>query len=187
MSTAALDTQITADELSHIGMADGTFEIVYGELVELPPMGIHEILLGYMLTRYLDDHVKEHGLGRIFPDGAKFRLARDPDLVRGPDVSFVEEDRIPADLFEKGYMDIAPDFAVEVISDSNSFAEIEGKVTEYLAADVRLIWVINPGTRTACIHTQGSNVRRVNENDELDGGDVIPGFKLRLKDLFEKV
>jgi Uma2 family endonuclease len=186
MSTAVA-AQCTADDLEYLCKGDGIFEIVYGELVELMPMGIHEILLGYTLTRFLDDFVKEHNWGRAFPDGARFRLARDPDLVRGPDVSFVQEVRIPVDLFEKGYMDIAPDFAVEVISDSNSFAEIEGKVTEYLAANVRLIWVINPGTRTAYIYTQDSIVRRVNENDELDGGEVIPGFKLRLIDLFEKV
>lgn len=183
--TAVAQTLVTADDLDRVSREDGVFEVVNGELVEVPSVGNYETLLEVELIVALKEYVSAKVPGILLPGRARFRLKRDPDLVRGPDVSFTSRERLPEAPFEKGYFDLAPDLAVEIVSASNPSSYTEQKVSEYLDADVRMVWVIYPDTRTAYLYTSKDSVRRIDENGELDGGEAVPGFKMRLGDLFD--
>ena len=183
--TAAAQALVTAEELCRMGKDDGVFEIVDGELVEVPPVGNYESRLEHLLATALENYVRDRAPGMVLPATSRFRLKRDPDLVRGPDVSFTSKERLPEDPFRKGFSDVAPDLVAEIVSPSNPSSYTEQKVSEYLDADVRMVWVIYPDTRTAYLYTSKDAVRRIDEDGELDGGEAVPGFRMRLGDLFD--
>ena len=158
------------------------FELVDGVLVE-KAMGATEALLASNIGRYLWNHLDNRDLGVILGSDGMMRLR--PRLVRIPDVSFISWDQIPSGEFpSKPIPDLFPDLAVEVLSDSNTVAEIDRKLSEYFEAGCRLAWIIDPKTHTADVYTSATDSRHLRPNQSLDGGDVLPGFKLPLKELF---
>ena len=115
-----------------------------------------------------------------------FILRRDPDLVRAPDQAFVSQARLEANPPpERGYWELAPDLAVEIISPEDRAGEIEEKVRDYLQAGVRLVWLLYPLTRRAHVYAADGSVRVILEERELDGEDVLPGFRAPLAELFD--
>ena len=104
--------------------------------------------------------------------------------VRSPDASFVAAGRLPGDRGPAGFIEMAPDLAVEVLSPADRRREVLGKVGEFLDAGSRLVWVLDPEQRTAAAYRSPTDVRRLGENDCLDGEDVIPGFACVLGDIF---
>ena len=158
------------------------FELVDGVLVE-KAMGATEALLASNIGRYLWNHLDNRDLGVILGSDGMMRLR--PRLVRIPDVSFISWDQIPSGKFpSKPIPDLFPDLAVEVLSDSNTVAEIDRKLSEYFEAGCRLAWIIDPKTHTADVYTSPTQCRHLRPNQTLEGGDVLPGFKLPLKELF---
>ena len=122
--------------------------------------------------------------GLDLPADASYQCFPDePARVRKPDVSFIRFGRLPGEQLPEGHTRIAPDFAGEVVSPNDLALELDRKVKEYLAAGVRLVWVIFPDTRSARIHRANGSVAEVRENDELGGEDVIPGFRCTVRDL----
>ena len=108
-----------------------------------------------------------------------------PRLVRIPDVSFISWDQLPDGEFpSEPVPQLYPDLAVEVLSRSNTPGEMELKVREYFEAGSRLVWIIDPATQTADVYTAPDECRRLKPTQSLDGSDVLPGFKLALKELF---
>jgi Uma2 family endonuclease len=129
--------------------------------------------------------VRQHRLGVLFAAETGFKLFRDPDTVRAPDVAFVAQARIPADGVPKtGYWEIAPDLVAEVVSPNDSWAEVQDKVSDYLAAGVRLVWVVEPSTQTVTAYRSFKQAQIVTVAETLDGEDVVPGFSLPLAQLF---
>lgn len=158
------------------------FELVDGVLVE-KAMGATEALLASNIGRYLWNHLDDRDLGVVLGSDGMMRLR--PRLVRIPDVSFISWNQIPSGEFpSKPIPDLYPDLAVEVLSDSNTPAEIERKLAEYFEAGCRLAWIIDPKTHTAEIYTSPTDCQHLRSNQSLDGRDVLPGFKLPLKELF---
>src|SRR5262249_53669864 len=104
--------------------------------------------------------------------------------VRKPDVTFVRLDRMPRVPGAEGYIDIAPDLAVEVVSPNDLAYELEAKVVEYLDAGVSLVWVIDSEARRVRVHRRDGSVSWLREKDELSGKDVIPGFRCPVSALF---
>ena len=106
--------------------------------------------------------------------------------MRAPDVAFVRRERVLAagrvDAFWRG----APDLAVEVISPNDLYTEVDEKVAEYLEHGARLVFVVNPRRRTVAEHRPGEPVRVLTVEDTLDGHDVVPGWSLAVRDLFEE-
>lgn len=137
-----------------------------------------------LILRLLDPFVLAHGLGEVFADGVGYILARGPDLVRIPDVSFIARERLPAGVVPEGFIPGAPDLAVEIVSPGDRAEEIYGKVREYLGAGTRLVWVVWPRYRAVTAYTPDGQVRELGQDDELDGGDVLPGFQARVAELF---
>ena len=161
------------------------FELVDGVLVE-KAMGARESLLATHISFLLKTYLVANDFGVVL--GADGMLRLRPRLVRIPDVAFISWDQIPSGEFpSKPIPDLYPDLAVEVLSDSNTVAEIDRKLTEYFEAGCRLAWIVDPKTNTADVYTSPTDCRHLKPSQSLDGGDVLPGFKLPLKELFASV
>jgi Uma2 family endonuclease len=185
MEPAATRRLLTAEEFMYEPPDDLRSELVAGEVVKEPPPGPeHEWLAGtvaYHLRRFLE----EHRLGRVL-GASGYVLKRGPDTVRGPDESFVSEERWSGKLDRRRYFEGAPDLAVEVASPEDSRPKLRQKAREYLAAGARLVWVVWPQRRTVDVHRPGSPPETLTLSDTLDGGDVLPGFALPVARIFEE-
>ncbi len=155
-------------------------ELVDGEIIVMGPAGTLHGHVNVQLALRLGAHVEAHGLGYVLDSSTGFRLPN--GNVRSPDLAFVLRERMALDGID-GPCDSVPDFAVEVLSPSESKRQVLDKVGEYLDAGVRLVWVIDPRARKAVAHRSLSDVRELREDDELDGEEVVPGFRCRLADV----
>ena len=158
-------------------------ELVDGVLVE-KTVGIYESYLALQMGHLLTMFVERHGLGMVVGADGMMRLAA--GLVRIPDVSFVSWSQLPGRRVPRvPIADLAPDLAVEVISPSNTAREMERKFQDFLAAGVRLVWYVHPGPQEVHVYTaERHDVLTLDQ--ELSGGDVLPGFALPLRQLFEE-
>ncbi len=177
---------LTADDLLTMPDVPGKrFELVNGELVEMTATSLlHNALVGLVFV-LLRTFVRERGLGMVCVDGAAYILRRDPDLVRVPDVSFVARDRIPVGGLGLVFWPFAPDLAVEIVSPNDRPGEVRTKVGEYVAAGARAVWVMSPARQALTVHRPNSASVTLGPDDEVDGGDVLPGFRVRVRDLFD--
>ena len=105
-------------------------------------------------------------------------------MVRAPDAAFVARERIPATGIPTGFWPFARDFAVEVASPSDRFTELQTKVAEYFRAGTRLVWIVEPATRTVHVYRASHELQAFGEEHELTGGDVLPGFRCPVRRLF---
>lgn len=180
-------TQITtADELFMMPDDGYCYDLIKGELRKMSPPGAEHGALAARLTIALGQYVEEHDLGEVFGAETGFKLASNPDTVLAPDLAFVSNERIPPTGIPVAYWPGAPDLAVEVVSPGNSRREIEEKITIYLAAGVRLVWIISPKQRTLTIYRANTEPVTLNESDILDGQDVLPGFQYSVARIFTR-
>ena len=158
-------------------------ELVDGVLVE-KTVGYYESHLAMRLGHFLTGFVEQNHLGVVAGEAGTLRLA--PGLVRIPDVSFTSWDQLPGRRIPREPIaDLAPDLAVEVISPSNTAPEMERKLQDYLAAGTRLVWYVLPVPQEVHVYT-GERHDVLTIDQELSGGDVLPGFALPLRRLFEE-
>lgn len=179
----------TADDLwviSHLPENDSKrFELSEGILIEMSPAGGKHGGIAGGLFGFVWNFVRQHQLGYITAAETGFILFKNPngkDIVRAPDVGFIKANRLPEGL-PSGYIPLAPDLAVEVVSPGDDADEVQLKVNQYLRYGTRLIWVAYPKSKTVMVHTPTGSYS-VDINGTLDGGDVLPGFKLPVKDIF---
>jgi Uma2 family endonuclease len=181
---SATERLVTAEEFER--MPESTryrYELVEGRLVRMsPPNTDHGRLVG-QITYLLKAHLKNHPVGIAVVETG-FTLASDPDTVRGPDVSFLLQERAPAPG-TRGFPKIPPDALFEVLSPDDRAAEIRKKIAEYLGRGVRLVVVVDPDDRTVVVHRPGAQPGTLRDDDVLDMADVIPGFTCRVSDIFE--
>lgn len=176
---------VTAEELLE-KPADGfRYELVEGKLRKMAPAGnVH----GYIAANFLGSlqrHVRTGELGRVYAAETGFRLSSDPDTVRAPDVAFVSRTRIEAAGEIAGYWPGAPDLAVEVLSPSDTHAEVTEKSLAWLEAGCRLVLAVDPSQRTVTAYRSRQDIRILTRDDTIDGADVVPGFALAVSDLFD--
>jgi Uma2 family endonuclease len=162
------------------------YEIVNGQRVELPPMSAYATWLASRLHGRLWPYAEDKGLGTSVAE-MLFVLDADHNLRRRPDVAFVSMARWPLDraLPETGDWDVVPDLAVEVISPNDVFKDVLAKVREYFHYGVQIVWVIAPEERQAYVYDAPTHVRILAGQDELTGGEAVPGFRLPLVHLFQ--
>jgi len=172
---------LTAEELFTMPNDGMRHELVRGELRTMVPPGSEHGFIALNLGAHLRSFVNAHDLGRAFVETG-YILSRHPDTVRSPDVSFVRKERL---LGGRGYYPGAPDLAVEVTSPTDRASDIEEKVAEYLHAGTRMVIVVEPEERVAIVHTPTATTS-LGINDVMDGGDVVPGWKLPLREIFEQ-
>jgi Uma2 family endonuclease len=176
----------TKDDLVRLhSREDKLYELVEGTLVE-KPMGFPESYLALELGFLLRTYLEANDLGFLCTPDVLIEFL--PELVRGPDVCFIRWDTrlgqtVPADQIGRQI----PDLAVEILSPSNSRREMLRKRKEYFLAGVRVIWEIDPATRTAEAYTAPDVKTGVGEAGTLAGGDVLPGFELPLAKLFARL
>ena len=161
------------------------FEIVNDQRVELPPMGAFETVLAFDIAAEIDQFAKSRGLGRAVTE-TLFRLKAEPNLQRRPDAAFVSVGRWPrARKIPRGNAwDVIPDLVVEVVSPTNLAEEMVTKIREYFEAGVRRAWVIYVHESLVYEYDSPRSIRVFGKEDSLDGGEVIPGFRLALDELF---
>ena len=179
----ATDRLIEAREFQQMPDDGYRHELVAGYVVSEPfPTLRHDRVRG-RIERLLYAHVTEHALGEVFCD-LGYLLAERPDTVRGPDVSFVARARLEG-IDERRWFRGAPDLAVEILSPSNRPGEIHAKVADYLAAGARQCWVVDSERWRVAVYRQLLFPMHLSAVDVLDGGDVLPGFSIRVGALFE--
>ncbi len=160
-------------------------ELVNGVLVE-KVMGMRESCLATMLVHILRTFLNGRRLGTVSGADGLMRLA--PGLVRIPDVAFISWDKFPGRrLPDAPIPDLFPDLAVEVLSRSNTEEEMAQKLRDYFDSGVRLVWFVDPETRTVEVNTSSDHSTVLREDQTLDGGDVLPGFSLPLRQLFAEL
>ena len=179
----ALKELVTAEALL-IQADDGfCYELREGELHQMPPTGADHGATVMDLGAPLAIFVKQHNLGRTFGAETGFKIAQNPDTVLAPDISFVRTERVPQSGMPRGYFPGAPDLAVEVVSPGDTVYEVDERVERWLNAGAAQVWIVNPRRRIITVYTaNGEQVLRV--GNTLEGGELLPGFKLSLNEIF---
>jgi len=175
----------TEDDVSEIeAREDRLYELENGILVE-KAMGWYESMIGVLISSAITSFLESHDLGKVF--GADGTLKLLPGTIKIPDVSFISWQRWPKQrLPRRPIPALVPDLAVEVLSETNTPEEMDDKLQKYFQAGVRLIWYVDPDSRTARSYTSATDVVEIDENGALDGGDVLPAFQLPLRQLFDE-
>jgi Uma2 family endonuclease len=159
--------------------ADRLFEYIGGEIVEVPS-NPRSSAIAYNIGFFIKLFVREHGIeGHVTGEAGGYMVSGER---YAPDVAFISKAKQPR-LAEKGYNPAPPDLAVEVMSPTDDPDDTQIKITNYLAAGT-VVWLVNPDKMQVQVHTPGKPTDRILPDETLDGGDVLPGFSLELKDIF---
>ena len=164
---------------------DRSIELVEGVIVEMPKPGGKHGQIAMRLSVRIGSYVEANNLGIATTGDTGFILERSDagrDTVRGLDIAFMKKGRVPDELPDS-LLDLAPDLAVEIISPNNKASDIEKKIQQLLSAGTSAIWIVYPDLRTVTIHTV-DGATTLMESDTLSGGDTLPGFEVRISDIF---
>lgn len=188
MAASTHGTLVSADDLpvlsSRLAAEGKRTELVRGDLVVVAPAGGRHGNIANRLGFFIGQHALERDLGHVFAAGTGFCVGRDPDTVRAPDVSFVAYGRLAEDEPPSGYMELAPDLAVEVVSPNDSPAAIRDKVQDWLEAGTPLVWVVYPDSRSVAVHSPAGRLQELEDTDILSGAPALPDFTVAVRDLF---
>jgi Uma2 family endonuclease len=175
-------------QLSHAPEYDEMrLELNEGELIVMSPASGKHGVIAMRFALPIGTFVNVHQLGFITAAETGYILYQNPDpngknIVRAPDVGFIASERLP-DGLPDGYVPFAPDLAVEVVSPNDDADDLQLKIQQYLRYGTRLVWVAYPKSQTVVAHTPTS-VSTFGISDTLDGGNVLPGFTLPVRDIF---
>jgi Uma2 family endonuclease len=176
---AVVDTRPQDEQ--ELVVPDG-YELVDGRLVE-KPVSEKSSWVGGQVFGLLWTYCRAHGLGCVWPADNGYRCFPDrPRLVRKPDVSFISRGRLPAGGLHDGDTTIAPDLAVEIVSPNDLAEDVAGKIRDYLAVGVRLVWEVYPEVREVRVHRDDGSVSKLRDGDELSGEEILPGFRCTVRD-----
>jgi len=157
-----------------------SYEYVKGELVPMPPSTMEHGEICSNIVILLNNHVRQHKLGKIFIAGTTFRIGENG---RKPDVAFVSQARIPENKRQSS--PIPPDLAVKVVSPSDKVYDVLEKVLEYLDAGTQMVWVIEPIFKTVTVYRSPEDIKILIPKDTLTGENVVEGFQCSLAEIFE--
>lgn len=156
------------------------YEYVKGELIPMSPTSGEHGNISTNIDWYLQSHVRENQLGRIYMPDTGFQIG---ERVLMPDVAFVSTARLPEDLSK--VFSIPPDLAVEVVSPTDAQSRVAQKALNYLDAGTRLVWVIEPVAKTVTVYRSETDITLLTREDTLTGEDVVEGFSCQISQLFE--
>jgi Uma2 family endonuclease len=159
-------------------------ELIRGEVVTMSLAGGQHGKVASKILRLVGNHVEAARLGDTFAAETGFIVEHDPDSVRGADVAFVGNERLARITNLKKHIPFGPDLAVEVLSPNDRDHEVEEKVQVWLAAGCLLVWTVDPVIRIVVVYRRGAEPITLGEDQEIDGGEVIPGFRCRVADFF---
>lgn len=183
LAVSPLTAEQFADWVRRPENAGRWFELVRGEVIELPPPTRPHGVVCSNVAWLLGNYVRQTGLGYVATNDSGVILERDPDTVRGPDVAVYSDATAFEELHPK-YGEEPPLLAVEVLSPEDRPNRVLRKVASYLAAGVRVVWLIDPEDRTVTLHVAGSSPILVERTGEVTGGSVLPGFVCKVSEFF---
>jgi Uma2 family endonuclease len=176
----------TVDEFWEAFGETKRLELVKGVPTEMTPAGTAHgaisMWFGYLILGF----VEAHDLGLVTAAETGFILSTDPATVRAPDVGFIAKARLTGPTPEQ-YFPGPPDLAVEIVSPNDRADEIHNKVMDFLNAGTHLVWVVYPSSKTVAVYHPGSAGHIFTPEDTLDGGGVLPGFSLSVREIFKKL
>jgi len=175
---------LTVVDLSALPDDADRHDLIRGALIRMAPAAAKHGKCAMRFGCRLDGYVTRHRLGTVFAAETGFVLARDPDTVLAPDVAFVRADRLPPEEEWGGYLALAPDLVVEGLSPSDTASAVLDKVLFYLDTGARLVVTLDPIRQIAIVYGPNRLGSILRLDDTFDGGDVVPGFRLPLGDLF---
>jgi Uma2 family endonuclease len=159
---------------------DGRFyELVGGRIVEVTPADSLHSAVAVRIGRLLDAFVDDSGAGTVTGEQGGYLLSE--DTVRAPDVAFIRADR---QRKTGPYFEGAPDLAVEVLSPDDAASAVRAKIKDYFAAGARLVWIVDRFQREITVYRTATDAHILTEADTLDGGDVLPGFRVPVRKIF---
>jgi Uma2 family endonuclease len=177
---------LTAEDLEKMP-TDEPWELWEGELQKVPGAGLEASDLAQWIGMLLGSFVRPRRLGKVTGADGTYILADDPQTIVVPDVAFVRAERLPGPESRKKYAPMRPDLAVEVISPTDEPGKIAQKKELYRKAGVPLVWWVDPARRAIAVYRDGQLVAELGEGDELDGGDVLSGFRLPVTEIFAEL
>ena len=175
---------LTLADFEAMGEESDDYEVYDGVLVRREGMGERHGQIGFDLGYELAAWIKPRNFGQLYTSDTNFVFAQDPLVVVKPDIGFVRAERRTDEVRGDGSIPIAPDLAVEVVSPTDESAKIAAKVEEWLAAGVPLLWLFRPRQRTVTVHVPGAPPRILGLGDDLDGGEVLPDFRVPVAEFF---
>ena len=178
ISLAPIETDMTLQDFLESDMEG--YEYVKGELIPMPPTSGEHGKISINLILPLGVYVRENQLGDVYASDTGFQIG---DRVLMPDIAFVSTERMPEDLSTA--FAIPPDLAVEVVSRTDTQSRVIEKAFAYLNAGVRLVWVLEPRSKTVTIYRSETDIKLLTRNDTLTGEDVVEGFSCQVAQLFE--
>ena len=176
---------VTAEELLDMPNDGFRYELIKGELKKMPPAGHVHGEYAMLIGGSLMMHVKANRLGKVYAAETGFKLESDPDHIRAPDAAFVRRERAEAARETPGFFPGAPDVAVEVISPSDRYTEVEEKVADWLDAGTLAVIVVDPRRRTVKVHRSHTDAAVLTEADVLGVSDAVPGWQMPVRDIFK--
>jgi Uma2 family endonuclease len=173
---------ITGKELAE--MEDiGPCELVEGRIIKMSPVKMPHGKYEMRFARYLGNYVEEHNLGEVNGGEVGIYTRRDPDTVRGADLLFISHARV-AKATPGGFLDVAPELVVEIMSPSDRWGTVQKKLREYFEIGVMVVLVIEPEEQVVSVYRSPTEIRELSIHDALTLEDILPGFRLPLADLF---
>jgi Uma2 family endonuclease len=187
MSTPTTTRQMTADEFFDFvhrpENAGKWFELDHGKVIEMPSPGERHGLVCSNVNLLLGLYVRQRRKGYVVCNDTGVLLDRDPDTVRGPDVAYFETSRPYAEMNPK-FVEQTPTLVVEVWSPNDRPGKMTRRVATYLRSGVKMVWLIDPEERDVTVYRAGQDDEVYDVSQELPGGDVLPGFRCAVADIF---
>lgn len=183
--TAPPETKlITGDEL--LAMGDiGPSELIDGRIIYMSPVGDEHGSIAFNLGGKLKAFVQERNLGRVTGGEVGIYIRRNPDRIRAADVAFISRER-GGGRPGKGFLQIAPELVVEIMSPDDRWQDMRKKIEEYFSIGVDRVWVVEPENRTVLIYRSSTEIMKLGEGDVLKGESVLEGFEMPVTKLFEE-
>ena len=184
MATLQSTQFLRAEDLYSLPDDERKYELQAGVILSEPTTGGRHGRVSANLIARLVFWVRRHKLGVVYSNDTGYLLARNPDTVRGPDISFLTKKRFDEIEDDVRLIPGAPDLAIETVSPSDTPSHIHAKVGDYLAAGTRLVWIVDPGRHEVTVYTTLLAPVILKASDRLDGGELLPGFSVRVAELF---
>lgn len=174
---------VTVEELWELRHEPYRLALIDGELYRMPGMGGTHGRITVRAGARLEPFVESHELGTLFAETG-FRLFPDRLTTLFPDVAFVRASRVPPEAEQERFLNLYPDLAIEISSPTDYPKLLQEKLSAYFEAGTLLVWVLYPRTRSVAVHRAGREPDMLGPDALLDGGEVLPGFSIRVGDLF---
>ena len=176
--------KMTNDEFENSLFVE-TYELIRGELFPIMPAVTLHGIVTHRLSRLIGNFVDKNELGEVTAAEIGFRLKNQSTV--GADVGFISNENLEKFGIPDSFFPTAPDLAVEVISPSNTSEEISTKVEDYLSSGSKLVWIVYPKRKVVVVYRQNNTVSFLHENDDLEGEEVLPEFRLSLSKIFKNL